>query len=192
MPLSDPAPREHIHTRRVTCDGYRRADGLWDIEGHLVDTKTYAFSNEERGEIGAGVPVHEMRIRLTIDDSFEIQAVEAVTDFSPFGVCREVAPNFERLVGLKIGAGWRRAVQNRVGGIEGCTHIVELLGPVATTAFQTIMPLRERERKERASDDRQTRPPRKPPRLLNTCHAFREDGPKVKAFWPDFYTGPRP
>jgi hypothetical protein len=193
MPLSAPAPREHIQTRRVTCEGYRRADGLWDIEGHIVDTKTYTFSNKERGDVDPGVPVHEMRIRLTIDDDFEIRAAEAVTEHSPFGLCREVAPNFERLVGLKIGAGWRRAIQSRVGGVEGCTHIVELLGPVATTAFQTIMPLRERERAQRRTGTTQNdgidesggkRPP-----LLNTCHAFRDDGPKTKEFWPAFYTG---
>jgi hypothetical protein len=191
MPLSAPAPREHIHTRHVTCEGYRREDGLWDIEGHLVDTKTYAFSNNERGEIEPGVPVHEMRIRLTIDDTFEIRAVEAVTEHSPFSVCREIAPNFERLVGLTIGAGWRRAVAARVGGVEGCTHIVELLGPVATTAFQTIMPLRERERakRQREAGSAAKTGERKRPRLLNTCHAFREDGPKTKEFWPDFYTG---
>jgi len=190
MPLSAPAQREHIHTRRVTCEGYRRADGMWDIEGHLVDTKTYAFSNNERGEITPGVPIHEMRIRLTIDDAFKIHAVEAVTDHSPFGVCREITPNFERLVGLTIGAGWRRAIQSRVGGVEGCTHIVELLGPVATTAFQTIMPLRERERRDSDGAAKQAGDgiPKRP-RLLNTCHAFREDGPKTKEFWPDFYTG---
>jgi Protein of unknown function (DUF2889). len=35
MPLSEPVDREPRHARRVTCDGYRRADGLWDIEAHL-------------------------------------------------------------------------------------------------------------------------------------------------------------
>ncbi|MEK9662811.1 MAG: DUF2889 domain-containing protein [Alphaproteobacteria bacterium] len=191
MPLSAPAPRTLKHTRAIECKGYEREDGLWDIEGHLVDTKTYAFSNNERGEIEPGVPVHEMRIRLTIDDTFEIRAVEAVTEHSPFSVCREIAPNFERLVGLTIGAGWRRAVAARVGGVEGCTHIVELLGPVATTAFQTIMPLRERERakRQREAGSAAKTGERKRPRLLNTCHAFREDGPKTKEFWPDFYTG---
>ena len=37
MPLPSPAPRTHIHARTVRLDGYRRADGLWDIEGHLTD-----------------------------------------------------------------------------------------------------------------------------------------------------------
>ncbi len=184
MPLSPPQPREHIHTRDIACTGYRREDGLWDIEGHLTDTKTYAFSNDERGEVAPGVPVHEMWIRLTVSDALEIKAVEAATDFSPFAMCRDVTPNFERLVGLRIGPGWRKRALEKVGGVEGCTHIVELLAPVATTAFQTIFPIKNRERPQ------PTKASGKPPRLLNTCHAFRSDGEKVKEFWPDFYDGP--
>ena len=84
MPLSDPADRERLHDRRVHCTGFRRADGLWDIEGHLVDTKTYGFSNIHRGTIEAGVPVHEMRLRLTVDDALEIHAVEAETEHAPY------------------------------------------------------------------------------------------------------------
>ena len=99
-------------------------------------------------------------------------------------MCKEIGVNFERLAGVSIGPGWRRAVRDRVGGIEGCTHIVELLGPVATTAFQTVYPLKSRDNPEGpAAADR-------PPRLLNTCHAFRSDGPKVKELWPAHYNGP--
>jgi hypothetical protein len=43
MPLSTSADREPLHTRSITCRGYRRADGLWDIEGHLRDVKDYSF-----------------------------------------------------------------------------------------------------------------------------------------------------
>lgn len=184
MPLSPPAPREHIHTREITCTGYRRSDGLWDIEGHLVDTKTYPFSNSERGDVPPGEPVHEMWIRLTVTDALEITDVEAATDFSPYTVCREVTPNFRRLIGLRIGPGWRRRALQQVGGVEGCTHIVELLAPVATTAFQTIFPIKNRERPATATASD------KAPRLLNTCHAFRSDGAKAKEFWPKFYDGP--
>ncbi|MGB0571652.1 MAG: DUF2889 domain-containing protein [Alphaproteobacteria bacterium] len=183
MPLSSPAAREHIHNRTVECKGYRREDGLWDIEGRLVDVKTYTFHNNERGDVPPGEPVHEMWIRLTVDDDMKIHGVEATTEYSPFSVCKQIAPNFERLVGVSIGPGWRKRVRDRVGGVEGCTHIVEMLGPVATTAFQTIYPLKNKERPE--GEKTSTRPPR----LLNTCHAFRSDGPKVKEFWPDHYDG---
>ena len=38
MPLSTSAPRQLMHNRAIECRGYQREDGLWDIEGHLVDT----------------------------------------------------------------------------------------------------------------------------------------------------------
>ena len=43
MPLSESAARQAIHDRHVHCAGLRREDGLWDIEGHIRDTKTYSF-----------------------------------------------------------------------------------------------------------------------------------------------------
>ena len=49
VPLSQPVERELTHTRVVTCRGYRRADGLIDIEGRIVDTKPYRFRNRDRG-----------------------------------------------------------------------------------------------------------------------------------------------
>src|SRR5260370_19493111 len=79
-----------------------------------------------------------MSIRLTVDHKFTIVDVEAVTDKSPYRMCGDIAPDFKKLVGLRIGGGFHRAVRERLGGVHGCTHIVELLGPVATTAFQTV------------------------------------------------------
>ena len=49
MPLSQPAERELTHTRVVTCRGFQRSDGLFDIEGRIVDTKPYRFRNRDRG-----------------------------------------------------------------------------------------------------------------------------------------------
>ena len=41
MPLPPSVPRELLTRRTVTCEGYSRADGLMDIEGHLVDVRGY-------------------------------------------------------------------------------------------------------------------------------------------------------
>ncbi|HVO15928.1 MAG TPA: DUF2889 domain-containing protein [Alphaproteobacteria bacterium] len=180
MPLPAPTEeREHLHTRRVTCRGYRRKDGLWDIEGHIVDNKTYSFENEWRGTVTPDMAVHEMWLRITIDDDMTIRDAVAATEAGPFRICPDIAPNFKKLVGLRIGPGWRKSVQARVGGVEGCTHLVELLGPMATTAFQTQVIKRRNE-------------PRKPgvrPRLLNSCHALGESSEVVKKEWPEFYKG---
>ncbi|MGH6969928.1 MAG: DUF2889 domain-containing protein, partial [Stellaceae bacterium] len=111
MPLLPASPRQHIHTRHVDCRGYRRDDGLWDIEGHLVDTKTYAFDSDYRGRVEAGIPVHDMWVRLTVDDELIVRRVEAVTDQSPFPVCPAIAPNFARLEGLSIRPGFLSKVR---------------------------------------------------------------------------------
>jgi hypothetical protein len=191
MPLSTSADREPLHTRSITCRGYRRADGLWDIEGHLRDVKDYSFQSDHRGEVEAGAPIHDMWLRLTIDDEFEVRDVEAVTDASPYPSCPGITPNFKRLIGLKIGSGWRREIHRRLGGIQGCTHLVELLGPVGTTAYQTMFSERMRRRREEAAKkgDEMTASEfeEAAPRLLNSCHAFSEAGPVVKERWPAFY-----
>lgn len=187
MPLSAPTPRDPIHTRTITCQGFHRADGLWDIEGHLTDCKTYSYTSEERGEVKAGEPVHEMWIRLTVDDTLTVKAIEAVTDNSPFpAICPHIAPNYQRVVGLTIGRGWNRALKERLGGVQGCTHLLELLGPIATTAFQTVFPFLAREAASRAASSglNTNYAP-----LLNTCHAFKDDGPIVARYAPDLYTG---
>ena len=190
MPLSPPAvPREHIHTRVVDCRGYRRDDGLWDIEGHITDTKTYAFANDFRGELAPGTPVHDMWLRLTVDDKLVIHAVEAATDASPYAVCPAVAPKFQCLKGLRIYPGFQKQVRDLLGGTAGCTHLVELLGPVATTAFQTIFPYREHQRSLSPALRQPSDKPRRKPRLIDSCHAFASDGEVVKRYWPDFYTG---
>jgi hypothetical protein len=208
MPLPAAAPREHLHTRTVTCQGFLRRDGLWDIEGHIVDVKTYAFESEWRGTVSPGTPVHEMWIRLTIDDRMEIKDVAAATDHSPFQVCPDILPNFQRLVGVKIGHGFTREVRARLGGTQGCTHIVEMLQQVATVAFQTTVSERARAlRKQQKAEAAKTAPPeatadpgqaggdkpadkpRRPPIVVNTCHAWSSEGPLVKRYMPDFYTG---
>ncbi len=199
MPLSPPVGRQHLHTRRVTCQGFFREDGLWDIEGRIGDEKTYEQGNEWRGPLKPGDLVHDMSIRLTLDHEFTIVDVEAVTDSSPYSICGEVAPDFRKLIGLRIGGGFHRDVRGRLGGVHGCTHIVELLGPVATTAFQTMSSGKARElnrahgertgngRKPASADAPNPRP--KPP-VIDTCHAWAADGPVVKRWAPDYYTGP--
>jgi hypothetical protein len=192
MPLSPAVPREHIHTRSIDCRGYRRADGLWDIDGHLTDTKTYGFSNHFRGELPPGAPVHDMWLRLTVDDKLVIHAVEAVTEAGPYEVCPSIAPNFQRLVGCRIYPGFQKQVRDLLGGVQGCTHLVDLLGPLATTAYQTVFPYRAREYEQRvAKGEIAPQQTGRRPKLVDSCHAFASDGEVVKRYWPDFYTGIR-
>ncbi len=188
MPLSKASPRKHIHTREIVCRGYHRDDGLWDIEGRLTDTKTYSFGNRDRDGIAAGEPVHDMLIRVTLDDDMMVHAAEASTESGPYGICGEVTEVFHKLAGLKIGPGWRRAVTSVMGGVHGCTHLRDLLmGPLAVTAFQTIFPMRESGSKVTPEDQGNTAPAAKKPPLMDTCYALRSTGPVAERRWPEFF-----
>ena len=199
MPLSPPIGRQHLHTRRVVCQGFFRDDGLWDIEGRITDEKTYEHANEWRGPLKPGDFVHDMSIRLTIDHAFTIVDAEAVTDKSPYSMCGDIAPAFRKLIGLRIGGGFHRAVRERLGGVHGCTHIVELLGPVATTAFQTVSSKKARDLNREHREKTGTLPPKDPnaapkprrkPYMLDTCHTWASDSEVTKRWVPHFYTGP--
>lgn len=182
MPLSQTVSRQLMHRRIIDCQGYQRADGLWDIEAHLVDIKTMPFPTETRGELTPGEPLHEMWLRLTLDDNFLIHEVEAVSDATPFVICPVIAEQFHQLKGLRISAGWNQQVKSLLGGVKGCTHLVELLNPLATTAFQTIYPATRQEQERKVATY-----PKTPP-MLNSCHALASDSVVVKRLWPDYYT----
>lgn len=190
MPLPQPANRQRLHTRRIVCEGFLREDGLWDIEAHLIDTKTYAFANNDRGTIEPGEPLHEMRLRLTLDDAMVVRGVEAVTEAGPYTVCGAITPAFKVLEGLAIGSGWRRRVHELLGGVKGCTHLVELLGPMATVAFQTLWSAKGREKRAKdAPDATGDAPPPRKPAYIDGCHALASDGPIVRDHHPRWYSG---
>jgi len=200
MPLTPPAAREPLHTREIRICGYRRADGLFDIEAQLADTKSYGFVNRDRGYIDAGETLHGMSLRLTLDETMTIVASEAATDHAPYAICPSAAPAFAALAGLQIKPGFLREANHRVGGPVGCTHLRELLQQMATVAFQTINPYRawreaqeNGEAAERGSDALDTRVAQKimagKGAIVNTCRAYASDGEIVRRRWPELYTG---
>jgi hypothetical protein len=194
-PLSAPVERQELHHRDYDFHGFRRADGLYDLEGRMTDRKTYAFPNRWRGEILPGEPIHDMWARLTIDDDFVVVGIEVHTAAGPFEACPAITPNFAALKGVQIGKGWTRALKEKFGGVHGCTHQVEMLRAMGTVAFQTVFGAREKLRREggtaaeaMADDDKQVncRPSRRPG-LIDSCHALAADGEAVKQLWPEFY-----
>ena len=184
MPLPPAAEREKKHHRKIDCVGYQRKDGMWDIDVHMVDTRSYDCSYDEYhrdGLIRAGEPVHDMWLRFTIDLDFVIHEVQAASDQTPFGICPRAAASMSRLAGLRIGYGWLKQARERVGPDVSCTHLMDLLQQLAATAYQTLHAELEKRAAERESRE-------KPP-ILDTCLALSSHGEVVKNRWPQFYLG---
>lgn len=181
MSLPAPAARRHMHTRRIQCEGFEREDGLWDIEARIVDTKTYEVTEPYRGTRAAGMHVHDMELRLTLDREMVVKDIEVSTNDAPYQPCFTVAPAYKGLIGARIGAGWRKAVNENVGGTRGCTHLRELLMPAATVAFQTMGSWPKEG--EVATEDKPSRAAAKP-YFLDGCKAWASDGEVVARLFP--------
>jgi hypothetical protein len=184
MSLSPAAPRRHLHTHNITCEGYERDDGLFDIEARIVDTKTYEVTEPYRGLRKAGEHVHDMELRLTLDRDMVVKEIDVATRHAPYDACFSVAGAYKGLIGAKVGGGWRRAVNDAVGGTRGCTHLRELLMPAATVAFQTMgsWPKAGKVATEAAPDQGKRKP-----YFIDGCKAWAADGPVVQRLFPLHY-----
>lgn len=165
--------RELMHTRRIESLGYLREDGLWDIEARMTDVKPYDVHRDfDKSLMPKGVPFHDISVKITVDDSFLIKAIKVEMDSFPFPSCGGAVPSFAQIQGTRIGPGWNRWIKQTFEGKVGCTHVLELMPVVATTAFQTMwQPLGEKYPQA---------VPMAVTKLVNSCHGWSEDGPMVK------------
>jgi hypothetical protein len=183
MPLPPAAVRKSIHKRKIDCQGYEREDGLWDIEGHLTDAKSFDWRRSEtNAPLPAGEPVHDMWIRLTIDLDMRIHDAVAATEASPYGACGDITPNFSALKGRVIKRGWTKDLQGVVGGPNGCAHMWELLGRVAAVAYQSTGAARHRHRPQPAGHI---------PYQFMRCHMYTPHTAATLQRWPHLYKGPK-
>jgi DUF2889 family protein len=180
MPLPEPkAAREPLHRREIEIRGFRRDDGLYDIEGRLVDTKAYDFKLAA-GVRRAGEPVHAMWLRITIDRTLTIVDAEAAMDAVPYGGhCEDIVPHYRKLIGVAIRPGYLKRLKELFGDVRGCTHITELAGSLATAAFQTLAGQRVQDPDQR-------------PFQLDRCHALDATKPAVAKYYPRWYRGTEP
>lgn len=184
MPLTPATSRELIHTRTLDLRAYRRADGLWDIEAHLIDTKPFEYDLIDVVR-AADEAIHDMWLRLTVDRDFVVRKSEAVMDTGAHGLCHLCTPNFADLEGLRIGGGWNRKVRERVGHGRGCTHLVEMLSQMATTAMQALWAEQEAEDGLPPVAERELMPG-----MENSCYTYRGNSPFVRAHFPRSYKPP--
>lgn len=186
--LPPPQDRVPLHDRRITLQGYRRADGLWDIDGELLDVKNYDYRSSENAERHAGEPLHHMKIRLTVDATMTVRAIAVAMAATPFPECHAGAAPLQALVGASLARGWRKAIDAAAGGIAGCTHLRELLPAMATAAFQTITHDLATQKRLRGEDPLAGG---RPPASFGQCIAWDFDGPVVRRVAPKF-AGYRP
>jgi hypothetical protein len=181
--LPAPAPRRHLHDRKITYRGYLRDDGLWDIEGELRDSKSFPISLGFRGDMPADEAIHNMLIRITIDDDMVIHDIAAAMPYTPYQECTPAIDPIRAVIGLQMGRGWKKKIEGAIGGLDGCTHVRELLSGAATAAYQTVYPYRSSNSKIKSTEVTEQ------PKHLNQCKAWDLKGAVVMRYFPQFAAG---
>ncbi len=176
MPLSKSTGRHEVHHRDIDMKAYRRDDGLFDVEAHLVDTKPFAFLRPSSPiPVPAGQALHDLWVRITVDQTFTVLDIEAASDVTPWGICKEAESTLSVLVGERLERGWSSKVKERLRGSASCTHLMEVLIPLATTALQGIRALHpEIHNTNRPGAEMQ----------IDTCYAFSSRRQVVQLLWP--------
>ena len=182
MPLPVLDNREHVHTRTITMKAFRRDDGLLDVEGHLTDVKPFAHQMMDSFR-AAGEPVHDLSLRISLDDTFAVVDVEACMDQGAHDLCPGAEPNFARLLGLQVGPGWNKKVKAAMSPGRGCTHIIEMLAQMATVAMQASW-------SAKLGEPLDIPPPEErniQSSMLNACYPYHESSPWIKQHFPNAY-----
>ena len=179
--MTEDIERTELHHRRIDIRFFRRSDGLFEVEGRLLDTKTQPFQRVlQDGVLPAGTPLHDITVRLVVDEDSLVHDASASFSASPFTLCRQAALTLEPLKGLRIGAGWNKRVRELLGRAASCTHIVELLGPMATTVHQGFAPQRVARMTEPGNAEIESK--------VDSCYSYGREREVVARLWPHLST----
>ena len=180
MPISQPINRRQVHERTIDIKAFARDDGLYDVEAHLVDRKPFDFWRVQRDEpITAGDPLHDLRVRVTVDSQLTVRGIEASSDTTPFDMCKEAEYTLASLIGERIVSGWSFKVKTALRGAASCTHLMEMLITMATPALQGIRGLARAQRPDSESVGIEKK--------LDTCYAYSRHRAVVKMYWPSHF-----
>ena len=171
--------RELKHRRSIDVQIYSRGNGLWEVDAHISDVRTRE-TRMVNGLLPAGQPIHDMLLRLVVNERLDIVEAGAQTTAMPYpGQCDNYGDVYSRLVGLNLLKGFRQAVKERVGGAQACTHITELAQVLPTAVVQAFA--------GEVIDTHGAGADSTQPFQIDRCHALRADSLTVRTYYPRWY-----
>ncbi len=180
MALPPAAPTRKLqHRRTIAIEVFARGDGLWEVDAQLTDLRTREAMLPS-GKRPAGQPIHDMLLRLVVDERFNIVEAGAETRAMPYpGMCNDYGDAYAKLAGLNLMRRFRQGVKQRLGGVLGCTHITEMAQDLPTAVVQAFAGT--------VIDTRGDADAAEQPFQIDRCHALRAGGEAVRIHYPRWY-----
>ncbi len=179
--LKPPAGAEELPllTRTIDMRVFER-DGYHVVIGSLHDRRPWAS-----GRVGPR-DVHHMELGIVVRlADLVIVDAEATMGHFPHPECPSITDAFSELVGLSVARGYTRAVQDRFGREQGCSHLEFLARALGPVVIQSLTAAGAR-RMEDGEEDGIAMAASGLQWLTNTCHIWSVDGigmQKLAAAW---------
>ena len=156
-----------IHTRTIRMEAVRVSESEMEVTGHLVDERA---EPEDWFGVPSGLVIHDMSVTLRVRaPDLVITSASAAMDARPYTICTDAVEPLQSLVGLSVARGFTRAVNERLGRARGCAHLTALVHAIAPVVRQGAgVAFRS---------DAEHPGPGADLWFVNTCHAWRENGP---------------
>lgn len=185
MSLPPAAPQRQLkHRRQIDVQVFARGNGLWEVDALLTDTKTRVAHMAE-GPRPAGTPIHEMLLRLVVNQQLDILEAGSETRWMPYtGICDQHGDAYGQLVGLNLLQDFRKRLREKLGGVKACTHLTEMAQVLPTAVVQAFA--------GEVIDTRGDTDGASRPFQIDRCHALRSDGAAVRQHYPRWYRAPKP
>ena len=177
MPIPPSSPHRRLkHRRSISVEVFAREDGLWEVDALLTDVKTRDAPMVDSVR-PAGTPIHQLLLRLVVNSQLDVLEAGSASEWSPYpGHCGQHGDAYAALAGLNLGRGFRKGVNERLSGVQGCTHLTELAQVLPTAVIQGLVGEVIHPRGDRPGDPK--------PFQLDRCHALRTDGEVVRLHYP--------
>jgi hypothetical protein len=109
-----------------------------------------------------------------------VLGIEASSDVTPWTLCKEAETTLSVLIGEQVARGWTKTVKTRLAGAASCTHLMEMLIPMATVALQGIGGIDPNRVRDLMSEEGAKR-------KIDSCFAYGRQRDVVRLLWPSHH-----
>jgi hypothetical protein len=158
--------RAVVHVRTIRAEVVRVSDEEIEVTGSLVDERPHG--GPRWFDTRVDPTIHDMTLTIRVRHrDLTITHVSGSMATHPYTLCPDAVPPLQELVGLSVRQGFTRAVNERFGRHHGCAHLTALIQALGPVVRQGAGALRDEARLPRPEDHW----------WVNTCQAWRDDGP---------------
>ncbi len=170
-------PEAPVHERRMEFRSYAVENDRLILEGWLKDDR-FVQRYQMDGSISPPGKVHRICVRLLLGGwPLSILDAEAEMPVVPHDECPVAQDTVKEIIGLTITHGYGDRVIERLGGVKGCAHMVQLIIAMGNPALQGYWS-QMLQQPIQLPDSLEDMPELK--YVIESCMLWKKDGPMIR------------